>query len=209
MSGVQDPERLTLRFATVADADAVAALHTARISEGFLVTLGAPFLRRLYRRIVQSAAAYVLVVDAPDTHAPAGSRAICGFIAVAEHTDALYREFLWRDGVPAALAAARGISRAPRSVFETLRYGLRGGEHAAGAEVLSTAVAPEYGQLGIGTRLVRAALEELETRGVSSARVVTAVGNDAAARAYEHGGFRKGGLDEVHRGVAQQLLVWP
>ncbi len=209
MTGVVDPERLTLRFATVADADAVAALHAARISEGFLVTLGAPFLRRLYGRIAQSPGAFVLVVDAPDTAAPAGSRAIGGFIAVAEHTGALYRDFLLRDGVPAALAAARGISRAPRSVFETLRYGLRGGEHAVGAEVLATAVAVEYGQRGIGTRLVRAALAELGSRGVASARVVTAVGNDAAARAYEHGGFRKVGLDEVHRGVSQQLLVWP
>jgi ribosomal protein S18 acetylase RimI-like enzyme len=210
VTGVDDPERLTLRLATVADADAVAALHASRISEGFLVTLGPAFLRRLYRRIVQSPGAFVMVVDAPATApAPAGSRAICGFIAVAESTGALYREYLVRDGVPAAFAAARGIARAPRAVFETLRYGLRGGGHESGAEVLATAVAIECGQRGVGTRLVRCALDELRARGVSSARVVTAVGNHAATRAYERGGFRKGGLDEVHRGVAQQLLVWP
>jgi hypothetical protein len=38
---------------------------------------------------------------------------------------------------------------------------------------------------------------------------VTAVGNDAAARTYERGGFRADGHREVHPGVAQQLLVWP
>ena len=205
-----DPERLTVRFATIADVDAVAALHANRIGEGFLVTLGPAFLRRLYRRIVQSHGAFVLVVDQLQGSAPpAESRALGGFIAVAEHTGALYREFLLHDGVPAAFAAARGIARAPRSVFETLRYGLRGGSDATGAEVLSTAVAAECARRGVGTRLVQAALAELAARGISSARVVTAVGNDAAVRAYERGGFRAGGLDEVHRGVAQQLLVWP
>ena len=209
MTGVHDPERLTVRLATVADARAIASLHADRIGEGFLVTLGPAFLGRLYRRIVQSPGAFVLVVDRPGGGAAAGARPIGGFIAVAEHTGALYREFLIRDGAPAALAAARGILRAPRAVFETLRYGLRGGERATGAEVLSTAVAAECEHRGIGARLVRAALEELRTRGVASARVVTAVGNDAAVRAYERGGFRKGGLDEVHRGVAQQRLTWP
>ena len=44
-------------FATDADVHAVAALHAERIAEGFLVTLGPAFLRRLYRRIVRVAAA--------------------------------------------------------------------------------------------------------------------------------------------------------
>jgi ribosomal protein S18 acetylase RimI-like enzyme len=86
---------------------------------------------------------------------------------------------------------------------------LRGGTEAVGAEVLSTAVAAECTQRGIATRLVRAAVEELRGRGVGSARVVTAVGNLAAVKAYERGGFRPLGLEEVHRGIAQQLLVWP
>jgi hypothetical protein len=44
---------------------------------------------------------------------------------------------------------------------------------------------------------------------VGSARVVTAVGNLAAVKAYERGGFHVVGLEEVHSGIAQQLLVWP
>ena len=133
----------------------------------------------------------------------------CGFIAVAENTSALYREFLLRDGVVAAVAATPGIVRAPRSVWETLRYGTRGDDHAPGAEVLATAVAADCGGRGIGTGLVQAAVEELRRRGAASARVVTAVGNLAAVNAYERGGFRAVGLDEVHRGVTRQLLVWP
>ena len=198
------PDGVTLRFATLEDVSAVAALHATRISEGFLVTLGPAFLRRLYRRVVLSHRSFLLVAD--DT------RAVCGFIAVAERTSDLYREFLVRDGVAASIAAARGLVRAPRSAFETLRYGWRGGgsgSGGSGAEILATGVAAGCAGRGIGARLVRAATEELERRGVGSARVVTAVGNVAAVRAYERGGFHREGRDVVHRGVTQELLVWP
>jgi ribosomal protein S18 acetylase RimI-like enzyme len=197
---------VTLRFATLEDVSGVAALHASRISEGFLVTLGPAFLRRLYRRVVLSHHSFLLVAD--DT------RAVCGFIAVAESTRALYREYLVRDGVAATVAAARGIVRAPRSVWETLRYGLRGNDDAgaasgAGAEILATGVSADWAGRGIGTALVREAIEELERRGITSARVVTAVGNVAAVRAYERGGLRSCGRDVVHKGVTQELLVWP
>jgi ribosomal protein S18 acetylase RimI-like enzyme len=198
---------MTLRFATDTDVDAIAALHAGQIAESFLTTLGPAFLRTLYRRIVRSSRAFVLVVDEPG--AIDGPNTVCGFIAVAEDTGALYREFLVHDGVGAAVAATAGIARAPKAVWETARYGLRGGEHAVGAEVLSTAVGSECDGQGIGTRLVRAAVDELRRRGVGSARVVTAVGNVAAVKAYERGGFRVVGLEEVHSGIAQELLVWP
>jgi ribosomal protein S18 acetylase RimI-like enzyme len=193
-----------LRGATVGDADAMAALHADRIAEGFLVTLGHPFLERLYRRIVRSSRAFALVADVPDS-APR----VVGFVAVAEDTRRLYREFLLHDGFGAAVAAARGIVRAPRAVAETLRYGFRADGAAGGAEILATAVARDRGGHGIGTDLVRAAVDELRRRGIPSAHVVTAVGNAAAVHTYERGGFRAGGHREVHRGVAQQLLVWP
>ena len=194
-----------VRFATVADVDAVAALHADRIAEGFLVTLGPAFLRRLYGRIVRSPRAFVLVADSPT----GGAHRVDGYVAVADDTAALYREFLLHDGVRAGLAAAPVIMRARHSVFETLRYGLRSGANAAGAEILATAVAADRAGQGIGTTLVRAAVDELRRRGARTAHVVTAADNPAAARAYERGGFRVTGHREVHRGVAQQLLVWP
>lgn len=200
------PDGSLLRFATPEDVRAVAALHAGRISEGFLVTLGPAFLRRLYRRVILSHRSFLLVAD--------DARSVCGFIAVAEHTGALYREYLLRDGAAAALTAARGIARAPGSVLETLRYGVRAGTGADGndggaAEILATAVATDHAGRGIGTRLVRAAVDELGRRGVASARVLTAVGNVAAVHAYERGGFRSRGREAVHRGVTQELLVWP
>jgi ribosomal protein S18 acetylase RimI-like enzyme len=198
-----------LRFATRADAAAMAALHTERIAEGFLVTLGPAFLERLYGRIAVSSHAFALVADVRDERLRGEGPSVGGFVAVAESTHSLYREFVLHDGLFAGLAAARGIVRAPRAVWETLRYGLRGGATPGTAEILATAVAAERSGQGIATALVREAVDELRRRGIGAAHVVTAAGNDAAVRAYEHGGFRADGHRVVHRGVAQQLLVWP
>jgi ribosomal protein S18 acetylase RimI-like enzyme len=193
-----------LRFANPADAGALAALHDDRIEDSFLATLGRAFLERLYRRIALSQHAFAVVAEAGDE-----SRSIAGFVAVAESTRACYREFLLRDGFVAGFAALRGIAREPRAVWETLRYGLAGDGSPDTAEILATAVAADHGGQGIGTALVREAVDELRRRGIAAAHVVTAVGNDVAVRVYEHGGFRAAGHREVHHGIAQQLLVWP
>jgi len=190
------------RGATDADAAAIARLHAARIGEGFLVTLGPAFLRRLYRRIIRSDRAFALVAE--------DSGAIVGFVAVAADTGRLYREFFVRDGIVAGFAALPAMVRRPRHVWETVRYGL-GGEHddLPPAEVLAVAVAGSAAGRGIGGDLVAHALEELDRRDVRAARVVTAAANDAARRMYRRCGFRPVARTEVHRGVPQEVLVWP
>jgi ribosomal protein S18 acetylase RimI-like enzyme len=189
-----------LRPARADDAATVAALHAERISEGFLVTLGPRFLARLYRRIALSPSAVLVVAESGDR--------IVGFVAAASSTRRLYGEFLRRDAVPAGLAAAPAALRAPRRVWETLRYGSGDGDLPA-AEVLSIAVAANAGGRGIGGALLAAALEELTVAGVPAARVVTAAGNDAALAMYERAGFRRRTRTEVHAGVPQEVLVWP
>ena len=86
-----------------------------------------------------------------------GSRAGCAASSrCADDTGALYREFLVHDGVAAAVAATRGVARAPAGGVGDLA--LRAPAAATtshGAEVLATAVAADYGRRGIGSRLVR------------------------------------------------------
>jgi ribosomal protein S18 acetylase RimI-like enzyme len=194
-----EPSECRARRATLDDIDAIVDLHAGRIADGFLVTLGRPFLRRLYRRMVRSRRAFVLVVD---------DGGVCGFVAAAEDTGAFYREFLVHDGPAAGVTAMAGIARAPRAVLETMRYGFRGHEDAPAAEIMAIAVAVGAQRRGLGAHLVVAAVNELRRRGVPTARVVTAVDNLAAIRAYELGGFHRHGFDQVHREVTQLVLVW-
>ena len=192
---------LTPRTGQPDDAPAVAALHADRIGEGFLVTLGPRFLRRLYRRIALSPTAVLLVADS-------GER-IAGFVAAATSTRRLYGEFLARDGLPAGLAAAPAVLRAPRRVWETLRYGNEHDDDLPPAEILSIAVAADAEGRGIGGALLSGAQQELRQLGAPQARVVTAVGNEAAIAMYERAGFQRRNRTEVHAGVPQEVLVWP
>jgi ribosomal protein S18 acetylase RimI-like enzyme len=191
-----------IRRGTPSDAGAVAALHTESISIGFLVVLGKGFLERLYRRVAADDHSFVLVHADPRNE-------VNGFVAVAEDTGRLYREFVVRDGVQAGLRAAPAVLRHPWKVVETLRYGVDGRATNPGAEILATAVAGNSRGEGIGRALVAAAMEELQRRGIEHAHVVTAANNDAAQRAYFACGFQRHSTVEVHHGVVQEVLVWP
>ncbi len=191
-----------IRPAAPADAAHLAALHAAEISEGFLPVLGEAFLARLYRRVAAAAGSFALVAEDDAGH-------VVGFVAVSEHTGALYREFLRRDGLVAALRAIPALGRHPRRVLETLRHGLAGDDDdRSGAEVLALAVASTARGRGIGHALVADAVGELRRRGVTEAHVVTAVGNDAARRTYGSCGFESRSTIEVHRGTVQEVLAW-
>jgi ribosomal protein S18 acetylase RimI-like enzyme len=191
---------VSTRLATDSEAPAVAALHAERIAEGFLATLGPRFLTRLYRRMVRSPRAFVVVAGERD--------GLDGFVAVAEDTRRFYREFLLREGVAAAAASARALLRSPRRVWETLRYGTGHAGNLPPAEVLSVAVAPRAAGRGLGTALVTAAVAELERRDIHAVRVVTAVGNTPALRMYERAGFTQCTRVVLHAGVEQEVLVW-
>jgi ribosomal protein S18 acetylase RimI-like enzyme len=191
----------TIRTGAPEDARAIAEIHAARIADGFLVRLGRPFLRRLYRRATRSPNALVLVID--------DGRAVQGFIAATDDTRAFYRDFLVHDGVLAGLAALPRIASSLRSVLETLRYGVGEHDNAPKAEILAIAVTDAVRHRGAGTRLIECALEELGRRSDGAVRVVTALDNVAATRAYERAGFHRRGTTTVHRGVPQAVLEWP
>jgi ribosomal protein S18 acetylase RimI-like enzyme len=193
-----------VRCARREDVDAVAALHAARIAEGFLVTLGPAFLRRLYRRMLQSPHAFVVVAD----EGREDQRVVTGFVAVARDTGRFYRDFLLRDGVVAAASSAPALVRAPRRVLETLRYGTAKADDLPRAEVLAIAVRPTAARRGVGRELLRAAIAELHNSGIEAVQVVTATDNTAALRMYAAAGFVRHARTEVHAGVVQEVLVW-
>jgi ribosomal protein S18 acetylase RimI-like enzyme len=188
-----------VRTAVAADADAVAELHVARISEGFLSSLGAGFLRRLYRRVVASPEGFVLV-------AVADGRTV-GFAAGVTDVGRLYREFLLRDGVVAGIVAAPRLVRSWRQVLETLRYP-SGDDDLPVAEVLSVAVDAHTVARGVGRRLVDGALDEFRRRGTRAVKVVAGADNAAALALYAGCGFVGRTRIAVHEGTPSEVLVW-
>jgi len=191
---------MKLRPARPDDADAIARLHAAAVTEGFLPTLGPGFLRLLHRRIVLSRHSFAIVSE--------DDSGLTGVVATSVNVRSLYREFLVRDGVRASVAALPRLLRATRRVLETLRYPKRHTELPP-AEVLVVAVAATKRGTGIGSSLLERALEELDARGAHSARVVTTASNVASLALYRSRGFRPVSAIEVHRGTESVVLVRP
>lgn len=191
---------MNVRVGTEADVYLAATMHASEIGEGFLPSLGRPFLARLYRRIVRAPRSFLLVADDD-------GRAV-GFVAGSEDVGALYRAFLLHDGAAAALRALPRIVRSARRVVETLRYPA-GDADLPAAELLAIAVAPDARGRGIGHALVDAFTAELRRRHVEAARVVVAADNDGAVRVYQACGFKPAARIEVHKGTTSQVLTWP
>lgn len=188
-----------IRAAVRGDAERLAALHAARISEGFLPQLGIAFLVRLYRRIVASTNGFatVAVLD--------GS--VVGFAAGATDLGQLYKSFVVRDGLVAGIRAAPRLVRSWRRVLETLHYPGTTTDLPA-AEILAVAVDAEQAGRGIGRRLVVAGLEEFASRGVQTVKVVAGAQNSAALALYASCGFVPKADIELHSGATSEVLVW-
>jgi len=201
----EPPLSVTIRTAVESESPAVARLHAEQISEGFLSFLGPRLLARLYRRIVRHPDSFLLVADLRGQGV--------GFIAGSTDVRGLYRQFVVRDGIPAACSAAPRLIVGWRRVLETLGHGASDGTGAGsgsglGAELLSVAVAPDRQGLGLGRRLVASFLQELEVRSCPSAHVVVGAGNVGAIALYERSGFVIAKRFELHAGTPSLLMRW-
>jgi ribosomal protein S18 acetylase RimI-like enzyme len=193
---------MNIRSATRSDLARVAQLHAERITEGFLPTLGLPFLERLYARVL-AGNGFVLVAtdDIPGT--------AVGFCAGTPDIGHLYRQFLLRDGFVAGLRAAPRIVRALPRVVETLRYpGADDDTDLPSAEILAVAVAGTAAGRGVGSALLDASTSRFTDLGITSAKVVTTPDNEAALALYRRGGFVSAARVAVHSGTTSEVLVW-
>lgn len=198
LSEVEGP--LRVRRAVAADAPFCALLHRDGISSGFLSSLGLGFLTLLYELMISDPDSVVLVAED-------GSGQV-GFVSGAVDTGRLYKRFIKRRGVAAALRALPALIRpsAVRKLWETVRYGAEGAAGAAvSAELLSMAVVPERRGRGIGAMLQERLFAEMA---VGRMKVVVGSSNLGAVAAYRKAGFVPAGRIQVHTGESSEVLVW-
>lgn len=194
--------RVVVRLGTEADAPVAARLHAGSITEGFLAALGPRFLTRLYRRVVRSPDAFLLMAE--------GDGATAGFIAGALDLGALYRRFLVHDAVAATLSSLPQLLRSRRLAWETLRHGTSGdsgaGTGVEAAELLAVAVDPTWRGRHVGAQLVEGFLGELARRRVTHAQVVVGADNATAIALYRASGFEVDATFELHQGISSLVM---
>lgn len=179
----------------------VAALHAANIDQGFLATLGQPFLSLMYRAI-DEAPDSVLIFD------DAGGK-VRGFVSGSAGMGSIYRRMMCRP-VLLALALLPSLVQPSRlmRIIEILRYG--GGEGPAElppAELLSIAVDPAWRGRGVAESLYNRLSAHWATQGVQSFRITVGERLAPAHRFYERMGATPVGHVEVHAGERSVVYV--
>lgn len=180
----------------------VAALHAQCIGQGFLATLGIPFLALMYRAI-DEADGSVLLIERRNGQ-------IAGFVSGGVGMRAIYRRMLrspirlgW--SLLPVLFKPHSLAR----IVEILRYG-RGQPSLVAfpeAELLSIAVAPEVRGSGVAESLYRRLVAHFEGQGVSAFKITVGDALAPAHRFYLRMGAVPAGKVEVHAGDASTVYV--
>ena len=140
----------------------VASLHAAGINQGFLATLGIPFLSLMYQSI-DEAPGSVLIVDEV-------SGIVRGFVSGGVGMGPIYRRMLRHPfRLAAALLPTLVRPARLRRIIDILRYGKQaeGISQLPDAELLSIAVAPESRGSGVAESLYERLEQHFSALGVN------------------------------------------
>lgn len=180
----------------------VAALHAANIDQGFLATLGIPFLSLMYQAI-DEAPGSVLIVDEREGR-------VTGFVTGGIGMRPVYRRML-RQPLRLALSLLPSLIRLRRlkRIVDILRYSGGASQPSAlpAAELLSIAVDPAWRGKGIAESLYRRLVAHFDGDGVRAFRIVVGDGLLPAHRFYLRMGAKPAGKIEVHAGQASVVYV--
>ena len=183
--------------------DQVAALHRSCIGQGFLATLGVPFLSLMYQAIDESDTAVLLTEQREGR--------IVGFVSGCVGMKAIYRRMI-RSPFRLARALLPSLVRPAclAKVLDILRYD--GGAASSKpdwprAELLSIAVAPEARGSGVAETLYRDLASHFFAVGEPAFRIVVGDALQPAHRFYQRMGAIPVGRIEVHPGEGSVLYV--
>ena len=197
LDGLRD---VVIRPARRSDVATIAALHAHVMTKAFLPALGEPFLRVLFRALVDDP-------DSPTLVAERGGEVI-GYTSGSVSVRSFRRRFVLRYGAVAGLAAAPRLVRPDvlRRAFELFRYpeqteGLPDAEHTL------IGVRPRTAP-GLGTALTVDALAALAARGVREIKCYVAADNLTMRRVVRRVGFEPLGEIALHDGVPSLVCVY-
>lgn len=180
----------------------VAALHAAHIDQGFLATLGVPFLTLLYRAIDEGEDSVLLVEER-------GGQVV-GFVSGGLGMGPIYKRML-RSPARLAWVLLPSLFRPGRvcRIIDILRYGRRDPVRAGmpQAELLSIVVAPGARGGGVADMLYRRLVGHFAQRGVEAFRITVGDALAPAHRFYARMGATPAGRVEVHAGHGSTAYV--
>ena len=179
-----------------------AKLHCALITEGFLTTLGVPFLTLLYRSIDQDNGSAFLVEKV--------NGEVVGFVTGASGLGRIYKRLLLQPH--RLLFALRGCLFSPLKIyriFEILMFSIRkkGTAKLPSEELLTIVVRKDFQGNGSAERLFWSLCNHFASKGIDSFKIVVGGNLDRAHAFYKKMGCIPCVELQVHRGGNSMVYI--
>lgn len=180
----------------------VAQLHARCIDQGFLSSLGVPFLALLYESIDSNNSSVLLIAREDDQ--------VVGFVSGAENMVAIYRQLLRR--WPRLFVAMLPALKSPTKLWKIIEILLLSRKvkpfpDLPNAELLSIAVRHDCRMNGYAQKLYNQLVEHFRMRNVESFRIVVGTNLVAAQNFYLKMGAKPVGDILVHAGASSVMLA--
>ena len=176
-----------------------ARIHINEIPGGFLPTLGARFLSKLYEVIAKSKHSFLILAEE--------NSKVVGFIAISIHTKRFYINFFWLDSYKTLRYIP--LSKIGTSIFkkmiETLKYPFsqeksQKNDYISDSEIFNFCVDSSLQGRGVGQLLFNNAINKLKEFKVQKIKIVTGSLQNKAQKFYLKSGARFVYKTSIHKG---------
>lgn len=170
---------------TQSDVVRLAEIHHIALPDDFLPSLGRDFLERIYYPAAMRSARAVTLTARDQGQ-------VVGFVTIAHDSAQYTRDVISKSWIALGLYALRAAILHPSSIWksmEVLQAALFSKPDPIQSEIVFIAVDPVCQGQGIGTRMVRSALEYLAQMSIYQCRTKTLARNEKVIRMYERLGW--------------------
>lgn len=161
------------------DVSEIVQIHKQEIKEGFLSSLPAVFLEKIYLTIVESDISFCIVAKEKNE--------VIGFISGTVNINKLYHYFIKRYFFYSIFMLLPKIFNI-KKIFETLFYPKKE-KDLPKTELLTIAVKKEFQGKGLGAKMFENFVFEMKNRGIKEFKVMVGEDLKPAIRFYEKNGF--------------------
>lgn len=190
---------MIIRLAEKKDALAVSEIHKKEIGKGFLSSLPAAFLEKLYLATIESD--FIVVAE--------NEGIVSGFIAGTADIKKLYSVFLKRYFFYSVVVLFFKIFNfsAFKKIIENLFYPNKEQDFPV-AELLTIAVKKEFQNNGLAVKMLEVFLREMRNRGMIIFKVIVGENLNPAIKFYEKNGFKFLKNINLHSGESSRVYIF-
>lgn len=190
-------------LATKKDSLQIAKIHKQEINQGFLSQLGETFLSKLYKAMILSPDAFIIITKK--------NNKIIGFISGCIDVKKFYKYFLKKHFIQVLIILFPKMFKLStfKKILETLKYlSKEKKQKLPGAELLTIAVLNEFHGKNIAVKLFEKFLDEMKKRKIKELKVIVGESLPRAIAFYKKIGFKFHLNIAIHQNNLSRIYIY-